>query len=61
MALKTEKKLIADAIKMTAYQVEAELLGMLQDHDARADEEGRTLLHAAFRWPARLEVADGEL
>ena len=59
--LKTEKKLIADTIKMAAYQVESQLLGMLQDHYARADEEGRTLLHAAFQSPARLEVADGEL
>ena len=46
---------------MAAYQVETELLGMLQDHYARADEEGRTLLHAAFQSPARLEVAEGEL
>ena len=60
-ALKTEKKLIADAIKMAAYQVETELLGMLQDHYRRADEEGRTLLHAAFQSPARLEVTEGEL
>ena len=59
--LKTEKKLIADAIKMAAYQVETELLGMLQDHYGRADEEGRTLLHAAFQSPARLEVAEGQL
>lgn len=59
--LKTEKKLIADAIKMAAYQVETELLGMLQEHFARAGEEGRTLLHAAFQSPARLEVAKGEL
>jgi transposase len=61
MTLKTEKKLIADVIKMAAYQVETQLLGMLQDHYARADEEGRTLLHAAFQSPARLEVAEGEL
>ncbi|MCK5439018.1 MAG: helix-turn-helix domain-containing protein [Gemmatimonadetes bacterium] len=59
--LKTEKKLIADTIKMAAYQVETQLLGMLQGHYARADEEGRTLLHAAFQSPAHLEVADGEL
>jgi hypothetical protein len=59
--LKTEKKLIADAIKMAAYQVETQLLGMLQDHYARAEEEGRTLLHAAFQSPARLEVTDQEL
>jgi transposase len=59
--LKPEQKLIADAIKMAAYQVETQLLGMLQAHYARADEEGRTLLHAAFQSPARLEVAEGEL
>jgi hypothetical protein len=61
VALKTEKKLIADAIKMAAYQVETELLGLLQDHYARSREEGRTLLHAAFQSPAQLEVAEGEL
>jgi len=59
--LKTEKKLIADTIKMAAYQVETQLLGMLEDHYARAGEEGRTLLQAAFQSPARLEVTDGEL
>jgi transposase len=60
-ALKAEKKRIVDAIKMAAYQVETELLGMLKKHYARAEDEGRTLLHAAFQSPARLEVADGEL
>lgn len=59
--LKKEKKLIADGIKMAAYQVETELLGMLQEHYPRAGDEGRTLLSAAFQSPARLEVADGEL
>ena len=59
--LKKEKKLIADTIKMAVYQAETELLSMLQDHYARADEEGRTLLHAAFQSPARLEVAKDEL
>jgi transposase len=59
--LKPEKKLIADAIKMAAYQVETQLMGMLQDHYSRADEEGRTLLHAAFASSARLELAEGEL
>ncbi len=59
--LKTEKKLIADSLKMTAYQVETELLSMLQDHYARCDDEGRTLLHSIFQSSARLEVTDGEL
>ena len=61
VALKSEKKLIADAIKMAAYQVETELLGLLQDHYARSGDEGRTLLHAAFQSSAQLEVAEGEL
>jgi len=61
VALKTEKKLITDAIKMAAYQVETELLGLLQDQYARSAEEGRTLLHAAFQSSAQLEVAEGEL
>jgi hypothetical protein len=59
--LKTEKKLIADAIKMAAYQVETQLLSMLEEHYARSGAEGRTLLQAAFQSPARLEVAEGEL
>jgi len=59
--LKTEKKLIVDSIKMAAYQVETQLLGMLQDHYARTADEGRTLLHAAFQSPARLEVTSDEL
>ena len=59
--LKTERKLIVDAIKMSAYQVETELLGMLQEHYARTNDEGRTLLTAAFQSSARLEVAEGEL
>ena len=59
--LKTEKKLIVDAIKIAAYQVETELFGMLAGHYARTEEEGRTLLHAAFQSAADLKVSDGEL
>jgi len=46
---------------MSAYQVETELLGMLQKHYARTRDEGRTFLAAAFQSPARLEIAEGEL
>ena len=60
-ALKAEKKLIADAIKIIAYQCETELLNRLRPHYARADDEGRTLLHAAFQSSARMEVTEGEL
>lgn len=59
--LKKEKKLVVDSIKMTAYQVETELFRMLGDHYARTEDEGRTLLHAVFQSPARLEVYQDEL
>jgi len=59
--LKKERKLIVDAIKMTAYQLETELLGRLTKHYARADDEGRTLLHAAFQSSARMQVTETEL
>jgi prepilin-type processing-associated H-X9-DG protein len=60
-SLKKEKKLIVDALKMIAYQVETALLGRLVKHYARAAEEGRTLLHAAFQSSARMEVTATEL
>lgn len=59
--LKSEKKLLVDTIKMSAYQVETQLLGMLGDHYRRTSEEGRTLLQAAFQSSARLEVTEDEL
>ena len=59
--LRTEKKLIADTIKMTAYQVETELVALIRDHYCRTDDEGRTLLHAAFQSTARVEVRGEEL
>ncbi len=59
--LKREKKSIVDSIKMSAYQIETDLLRMLQDHYPRSADEGRTLLHAAFQSPARLRVSDDEL
>lgn len=59
--LKKEKKLIVDAIKIIAYQCETALLDRLDKHYSRADDEGRTLLHAAFQSSARLEVTETEL
>jgi hypothetical protein len=60
-SLKTERKLIADTIKMTAYQVESRLFGLLGEHYSRTEDEGRTLLQAAFQSTARLEVRNDEL
>ena len=59
--LTTEKKLIVDTVKMTAYQVETELLVLLRDHYCRTEDEGRTLLQAAFQSTARFEVREEEL
>ena len=59
--LKCETKLIGDAIKMTAYQVEGELWDLLTDIYPRQDDGGRTLLHAAFQSAARIQVDGNEL
>jgi hypothetical protein len=59
--LKKEKKLLVDAIKIIAYQCETALLDRLRPHYARADDEGRTLLHAAFQSSASMKVTETEL
>jgi transposase len=59
--LKKEKKLIVDAIKIIAYQCETALLDRLRPLYARADDEGRTLLHAAFQSSASMKVTETEL
>jgi hypothetical protein len=59
--LKKEKKLIVDAIKIIAYQCETALLDQLRPHYARTDDEGRTLLHAAFQSSAMMKVTETEL
>jgi len=59
--LRTEKKLIVDTIKMTAYQVETRLLRLLGKYYCRTEDEGRTLLQAAFQSTARIEVRADEL
>jgi transposase len=58
---KTEKKLIVDTIKMTAYQVETRLFRLLADHYCRTEDEGRTLLQAAFQSTGRIELREDEL
>ena len=46
---------------MTAYQVESELGDLLSDMYSRHEDEGRTLLHAAFQSAARIQVVAHEL
>ncbi|MGD8318331.1 MAG: hypothetical protein PVH76_11310, partial [Myxococcales bacterium] len=49
--LATERKHLINLLKMVAYQAESDLLALLRPHYARADQEGRTLLHELFAAP----------
>jgi transposase len=59
--LATERKHLTDLIKMIAYQAESDLAASLRPHYARADQEGRTLLHELFASAGDISVADSEL
>ena len=59
--LATERKHLTDIIKLIAYQAESDLVAMLRPHYARADQEGRTLLHEIFAAPGDIRIADGEI
>jgi len=59
--LATERKHLTDIIKMVAYQAESDLLGLLRPHYARAEQEGRTLLHELFAAAGDIRVSDSEL
>jgi hypothetical protein len=59
--LATERKHLTDIIKMVAYQAESDLLALLRPHYARADQEGRTLLHELFATAGDIRVGDSEL
>jgi transposase len=59
--LSTERKHLTNVLKMIAYQAESDLLRAVTPHYKRADDEGRTLLHAAFASSADIEVSATEL
>jgi hypothetical protein len=59
--LATERKHLTDLIKMVAYQAESDLLALLRPHYARAEQEGRTLLHEIFAAAGDIRVCDTEL
>ena len=59
--LATERKHLSNIVKMVAYQAESDLVSMLQPHYARAEDEGRTLVHELLQAPADLDVTDSEL
>lgn len=49
-------RLVTDAIKMTAYQIEGQLVDMIWDTYPRAAMEGHTLIVAALTSPADIQV-----
>ena len=59
--LATERKHLTDIIKMVAYQAESDLLALLRPYYARADQEGRTLLHELFATAGDIRLGDREL
>jgi prepilin-type processing-associated H-X9-DG protein len=59
--LAPERKHLTNLIKMVAYQAESDLLRLVAPHYRRADDEGRTLLHAALASAADLKVNKREL
>jgi DNA-binding CsgD family transcriptional regulator len=59
--LATERKHLSNILKMVAYQAESDLVAMLKPHYARAEEEGRTLIHELLHAAADLAVTDSEL
>jgi transposase len=59
--LATERKHMTDIIKMVAYQAESDLIALLRPHYARADQEGRTLLHELFATAGDILASDNEL
>jgi transposase len=59
--LSTERRLITDAMKMTAYQIESDLARMVDEHYARAAHEGHKLIVAALKSSADIDLTKGVL
>jgi len=59
--LNRETRLISDCIKMTAFQIETELVDRVADHYARVSDEGRKLIIAALHSEGEIEVTDDQL
>jgi len=59
--LAPEIKHLTNLVKMVAYQAESELVRLVAPHYRRAEDEGRTLVQAAFLSAADLEVTGQEL
>jgi transposase len=56
-----ERKLITDTIKVCAYQVETELVEMIEGALTRHKDEARAVIKEAFRTPGDITPRNGEL
>ncbi len=59
--LKTDRKLLTDAIKTAAYRIETQLVQLVSGEYARSNDEGRKLIAAALASSASLTVTDTQL
>ena len=59
--LSPERQHLTNILKMVAYQVESDLVRLVTPHYRRAEDEGRTLIHAALQANGDLEVGDDQL
>jgi len=59
--LATEREHLTNLIKMTAYQIESDLLTLLRPHYARSGDEGPTLRYELFHAAADIDVTDTEI
>lgn len=59
--LATERKHLTNVLKMTAFQLETALVGLVTPHYKRADDEARTLIQTALASAADLDVSGTEL
>jgi hypothetical protein len=59
--LTAERKHLTNVLKMVAYQIESDLLGLLRHEYARVEDEGRTLVQTALQSAAALAPAEDRL
>ena len=59
--LKSEMKLLSMALKLTAYELETQLLERIRPHYANHAKEGRKLIAAALHSPGSIRLQPGQI
>ena len=59
--LKSEMKLLSIALKLTAYELETQLLERIRPHYANHAKEGRKLIAAALHSPGSIRLQPGQI